>query len=132
MCTSSGSPERRLFLFLAVFAAVDPVIGAVSSERQSGLNIPKFNVTASGLQFIDIKKGEGPEATFGSKITFHYIGRLAGRQGKPFEDTYNDEPFRIVLGRDKIIPGLQEGLLGMREGGKRRLLIPSSLGYADR
>ena len=104
-----------------------------NDERaENKLDLPVFKTTSSGLKFLDIKDGSGNAADYGSKITFHYRGRLAGRQGKPFEDTYSDEPYRVVLGKDKIIAGLEEGLLGMKEGGKRRLLIPSSLGYTDR
>ena len=124
---------RHMFLALAsLFVATDVSWGIVEKLPKSKLDLPVFISTGSGLQYFDIKIGSGNVAAIGSRVTFHYIGRLAGRQGKPFEDTYADEPYRIVLGKDKIIPGLEQGLLGMREGGKRRLLIPSALGYSDR
>jgi FKBP-type peptidyl-prolyl cis-trans isomerase len=63
----------------------------------------------------------------------HYIGRLAGRQGWSFENTYtNGEPFRFTLGKDRVLAGLEEGIEGMREGGRRRLIIPSKIGYVDK
>ena len=63
----------------------------------------------------------------------HYIGRLAGRQGWSFENTYNNgEPFRFTLGKDRVLAGLEEGIEGMREGGRRRLIIPSKIGYVDK
>jgi hypothetical protein len=125
---------RQLFLAISVFSLtrilyVTPSFG--DNEKKKDLDLPIFKTSDSGLKYLDIKQGSGPEAKNGCKVTFHYIGRLAGRQGKIYEDTYADEPYRITLGTDKIIPGLQEGLLGMKEGGKRRLLIPSSLAYSD-
>jgi hypothetical protein len=127
--------SRNLFLSIAPFVLTQvPLIASSTDEpkTKSNLDLPVFKTTSSGLKYLDIKLGSGLSVEFGNKVTFHYVGRLAGRQGKPFEDTYADEPYRITLGKDKIIAGLEEGLIGMKEGGKRRLLIPSSLGYSDR
>eukprot|EP00953_Heterococcus_sp_UTEX-ZZ885_P022716 12556-Heterococcus_DN1.PRE.1 len=77
--------------------------------------------------------GTGEEVTKGSRVNMHYIGRLAGRQGWSFENTYsNGEPFRFTLGKDRVLAGLEEGIEGMREGGRRRLIIPSKIGYVDK
>jgi hypothetical protein len=124
---------RQLFLAISVFswAQIFVAPSVADNGTKKDLDLPLFKTSDSGLKYLDIKEGSGPEATSGCKVTFHYIGRLAGRQGKIFEDTYSNEPYRLTLGKDKIIPGLQEGLMGMKEGGKRRLLIPSSLAYSD-
>jgi FKBP-type peptidyl-prolyl cis-trans isomerase len=125
---------RQLFIAISALSWTEiPYVtpSFADTQKTKDLDLPIFKTSDTGLKYLEIKEGSGPEATKGCKITFHYIGRLAGRQGKIFEDTYADEPYRITLGTDKIIPGLQEGLMGMREGGKRRLLIPSSLAYSD-
>jgi len=86
----------------------------------------------SGLQYADYDLGDGPEVTMGSRVNFYWTGRLAGRQGYVFESARDQrEPYRITLGESPIIKGLEEGLLGMRQGGKRRLIIPSYLGYTS-
>ena len=92
-----------------------------------------FDTKASGLRYADIKPGSGDAVTPDSRVTFHVKGRLVGKQGWVFMDTVaDDEPLRLTMGVDQMIPGLAEGLLGMRNGGTRRLVVPSSLGYTDR
>ena len=92
-----------------------------------------FETKASGLRYADIKPGSGDAVASDSRVTFHVKGRLVGKQGWIFMDTLaDDEPLRLTMGVDKMIPGLAEGLLGMRNGGTRRLVVPSSLGYTDR
>ena len=136
ICLSMKYIPRPIFLTIAVSIAVtDHAYASQSfdeSKSKDKIELPSFITTNSGLRFLDIKVGSGSIAEDGCKSTFHYIGRLAGRQGKQFEDTYGEEPYRITLGKDRVIAGLEEGLRGMREGGKRRLLIPSSLGYSNR
>jgi len=114
-----------------VHAASPAPVKARTEEKLPYKNT--FTKTASGLQLQDVRVGTGPQVETGSRVTFNYVGRLAGRQGKPFEDTaQDDDPIRVELGKTRIIKGLEEGLEGMREGGKRRLLIPSVLGYQDK
>ncbi|KAG5190029.1 hypothetical protein JKP88DRAFT_299968, partial [Tribonema minus] len=92
-----------------------------------------YQTTDSGLSYADIKIGTGREVEVGRRVNMHFIGRLAGRQGWQFENTYeNGEPFRFTLGRDRVLLGLEEGVKGMREGGKRRLVVPSTIGYVDK
>ena len=92
-----------------------------------------FDTTPSGLKCADIKAGSGEAVAADSRVTFHLKGRLVGKQGWIFMDTLaDDEPLRLTMGVDQMIPGLAEGLLGMRNGGTRRLVVPSYLGYTDR
>ena len=94
----------------------------------------------TGIEFYDYKTGDGESVTYGSKVVFHYKGRLAGRQGWVYDDTSQiDEPVRLTLGSSKCIKGLELGLIGdgdvmppMQKGGKRRLIIPGKLGYQDK
>ena len=94
-----------------------------------------FETKASGLRVADIKPGSGDAVAPDSRVTFHVKGRLVGKQGWVFMDTQaDDEPLRLTMetAATTMIPGLAEGLLGMRKGGTRRLVVPSSLGYTDR
>lgn len=76
----------------------------------------------------DLEPGMGPGATNGDTLTVHYRGALA--DGTEFDSSYSrNEPFRVALGAGQVIRGWEEGLLGMKAGGKRRLVIPPSKGY---
>lgn len=87
--------------------------------------------TASGLQYIDTKVGDGAVAKAGQTVTVHYTGYLAA-DGKKFDSSVDKgTPFPFQLGTGSVIKGWDEGVAGMKVGGKRRLIIPSSLGYGD-
>ena len=82
--------------------------------------------TPSGLQYWDIKVGTGPKALRGENVRVHYIGWLTN--GKKF-DASLDRPFSFDLGTGHVIKGWDEGVAGMRVGGKRQLRIPPDLAY---
>lgn len=81
------------------------------------------------LTVTDEVVGTGDEATPGSMVAVRYTGMLP--DGSVFDTTAarNDEPFTFVLGQGSVIQGWDQGLVGMKEGGKRRLIIPPSMGY---
>ncbi|GAC1423071.1 MAG: hypothetical protein NVS4B1_14080 [Ktedonobacteraceae bacterium] len=84
-----------------------------------------------GLQIIDIKTGSGVAAKAGSTVTVEYTGWLQST-GKKFDSSFDHggQPFDVTpLGQAQIIPGWNEGLIGMKAGGTRRLIIPPTLGY---
>lgn len=82
----------------------------------------------SGLKYIDIEEGEGPAAVSGREVTVHYTGTFPN--GKKFDSSVDrDEPFTFQLGAGHVIKGWDEGVAGMRIGGKRKLIIPPELGY---
>jgi FKBP-type peptidyl-prolyl cis-trans isomerase len=84
------------------------------------------------LQTEDVKVGTGPEAKPGDKVRVHYTGRLL-RNGTKFDSSLDrGEPFVFTLGRGEVIRGWDEGVAGMKAGGKRTLTIPSKLGYGSR
>lgn len=84
------------------------------------------------LGIDDLVSGEGDEATSGSKVTVHYVG-VAFSTGEEFDASWNrGEPFRFTLGRGQVIPGWDQGVAGMRVGGRRRLTIPSAMAYGAR
>src|SRR3954447_62831 len=84
------------------------------------------------LGIDDLVLGEGEEATKGSKVSVHYVG-VAFRTGEEFDASWNrGEPFRFALGKGQVIPGWDQGVAGMRVGGRRKLTIPSALAYGAR
>uniref|UniRef100_A0A7S4BRC1 peptidylprolyl isomerase n=2 Tax=Chrysotila carterae TaxID=13221 RepID=A0A7S4BRC1_CHRCT len=92
-----------------------------------------FTESESGLKWADVRVGTGAVVEEDSRITLHVLGRLVGKQGWIFEDSRaDDEPYRLSLGQSDLIPGLREGLRGLRVGGVRRLVVPSALGYSTR
>jgi hypothetical protein len=87
--------------------------------------------TADGLQMQDFADGSGPAAETGDSVDVHYTGCLTN--GQKFDSSYDrGEPYSFRLGTGSVIPGWDEGLQGMRPGGKRRLVIPADLGYGTR
>lgn len=87
--------------------------------------------TSSGLQYIDLKVGTGATAQAGQTVNVHYTGWL--ENGKKFDSSVDrGQPFSFPLGAGRVIKGWDEGVQGMKVGGKRKLIIPSSLGYGAR
>ena len=84
--------------------------------------------TASGLKYQDVKVGDGPSPTMGQTVLAHYVGRLDNENGKEFNNFTTGKPIEFRVGPG-LIPGWNEGLQTMKVGGKRRLWIPSKLGY---
>jgi FKBP-type peptidyl-prolyl cis-trans isomerase FkpA len=88
-------------------------------------------MTASGLTVEDLVVGEGAEAAAGQKVSVHYTGWLT--DGKKFDSSKDrGEAFVFPLGRGQVIKGWDEGVQGMKVGGKRKLTIPSALAYGSR
>jgi FKBP-type peptidyl-prolyl cis-trans isomerase len=83
------------------------------------------------LKVKDIKVGTGAEAVIYSTVTVHYTGRLMN--GIKFDSSLDrNQPFRFTIGRRQVIAGWDQGVKGMRVGGKRELIIPPHLGYGSR
>jgi peptidylprolyl isomerase len=84
------------------------------------------------LDVTDVVVGDGPEATTGATVLAHYVG-VAHSTGEEFDASYNrGEPLAFRLGVGQVIAGWDQGIAGMRVGGRRRLVIPPHLGYGDR
>jgi FKBP-type peptidyl-prolyl cis-trans isomerase len=84
--------------------------------------------TDSGLQYWDIKVGIGTEAKAGSHVTVHYTGWLTS--GKKFDSSVDaGQPYDFTIGKGDVIKGWEEGVTGMKVGGKRQLRIPPDLAY---
>jgi FKBP-type peptidyl-prolyl cis-trans isomerase len=92
---------------------------------------PKVVTTKSGLKYIDEKEGTGEEAKAGDKVEVHYTGWL--KDGTKFDSSKDrGRPFSFQLGAGMVIKGWDEGVAGMKVGGKRTLIIPPELGYGAR
>lgn len=90
-----------------------------------------MTTTSSGLQFDDLAVGQGTEAKSGDRVSVHYTGWLA--DGKKFDSSLDRKsPFQFVLGKGMVIKGWDEGVAGMKPGGKRKLIIPGNLAYGAR
>ena len=86
--------------------------------------------TADGLQYWDIKVGTGAVATAGQSAKVHYTGWLTN--GKKFDSSVGGQPFTVEpLGSAPVIKGWNEGIIGMKVGGKRQLRIPPQLAYGE-
>ena len=93
---------------------------------------PAAPATADGkLEFTDEVAGTGDEAVDGKKVTVHYTGTL--QNGTKFDSSLDrNSPFTFTLGAGQVIQGWDQGVKGMKVGGKRKLTIPAHLGYGDR
>lgn len=90
-----------------------------------------FQATSSGLQIKDTVVGTGQTAKSGNTVTVHYTGTLYP-SGKKFDSSVDrGEPFKFHLGKGQVIRGWDEGVAGMKVGGKRTLIIPPQLGYGE-
>ena len=84
------------------------------------------------LQVIDLTEGDGREAAEGHTAVVHYVG-VAYSSGEEFDASWNrGESFEFSLGGGQVIAGWDQGVVGMKVGGRRRLVIPPHLGYGDR
>lgn len=82
-------------------------------------------------QIEDLQVGEGPEAKAGDRVSVHYVGTLT--DGKKFDSSRDrGQPFQFQLGRGQVISGWDNGVAGMKVGGKRNLTIPPEEGYGSR
>ncbi len=95
----------------------------------------KMTTTKSGLKYLDQKVGSGDVAMKGNSVSVHYTGWFytEGKRGAKFDSSLDRKmPFEFKLGAKQVIPGWDEGVEGMKVGGKRELIIPPDLGYGPR
>ena len=92
-----------------------------------GVDLATMTKRPSGLYLKDTQEGIGPEATKGSTVEVHYTGWLAN--GRKFDSSRGQSPFSFTIGREMVIAGWDEGVAGMRVGGKRLLVVPPEMGY---
>lgn len=112
----------------------EPVATVVLSDENPYQDLAN-SLDAAGkvtkLIIDDVVIGTGEEVKSGDAISVHYIGTL--QNGQQFDNSYlKTEPLEFTVGEEEVIKGLDEGVLGMRQGGQRILVIPAELAYGDR
>ena len=115
-------------LALALLAVVIPFARSNAATNQV-IEMP------NGLKYTDDTTGNGAAATAGKKVSVHYTGWLYnnGVKGAKFDSSVDrGQPFQFTLGAHQVIAGWDEGVAGMKVGGKRTLIIPPELGYGAR
>lgn len=123
-----ANPLSRALLW-ALLASLGAA-GAATAAAQSEPAKPqeKEVVLPSGVRYVDLKPGTGEEARDGKILEVHYIGRL--EDGTKFDSTQDcAQALTLRLGAGDVVKGLDEGLAGMKVGGKRRVTIPPELGF---
>lgn len=128
------SVEKLLVLFLfitgvAIAACSDKDAKPSGEVKPAAAVAPASAVTTpSGLSYVDLVVGNGPQPTAGKPVKVHYTGWL--ENGTKFDSSVDrGEPFVFTVGAGEVIPGWDEGVMTMKVGGKRRLIVPSQLGY---
>ena len=94
-----------------------------------------FLVTPQGTRYQDLKPGMGEAAEFGDVVKMHFVGWLDadGRKGKEIYNSRRErEPVSFVVGTDRVMQGWSDGVIGMKAGGKRLLMLPPALGYGSK
>jgi FKBP-type peptidyl-prolyl cis-trans isomerase len=124
--------QRSLILVASLLAALAwPTFTGAADKPGGGEGAGRFVITDSGLEYVDLVVGTGREAGLGDTATVHYTGWLDN--GTKFDSSHdNGKPFSFRIGAGQVIKGWEEGVSGMRVGGKRKLTIPPHLGYGAR
>ena len=111
----------------AVLLAMICVMPADAAETK----VSKMTTTDSGLKYVDVVVGTGASPTRGKQVKVHYTGTL--ENGTKFDSSVDrKKPFSFIIGVGQVIKGWDEGVMGMKVGGKRKLVIPANLGYGAR
>jgi FKBP-type peptidyl-prolyl cis-trans isomerase len=106
----------------------DRPAGAGGFSAALGVDTAAMKKTPSGLRYQDVTEGQGKEATAGKPVSVHYTGWLPN--GEKFDSSRDrGQPFGFTLGAGQVIAGWDEGVAGMKVGGRRKLVIPPDLGY---
>lgn len=102
----------------------------VSNQTKPDVSVPDGDPPTE-LGIDDLVVGDGEEAGGGQRVNVHYVG-VAWSTGEQFDASWDrNEPFGFRLGGDEVIPGWDQGVVGMKVGGRRQLVIPPDLGYGS-
>ena len=127
--------RSRSTLLLALLLTLGLLLGACGSDEadsgaagESSCPDGEQEVT-EGLTYVELECGDGEEASEGDTVTVHYTGTL--EDGTEFDSSVGREPFSFTIGTGGVIEGWEQGVPGMRVGGKRELTIAPELAYGD-
>ncbi|WP_437669035.1 FKBP-type peptidyl-prolyl cis-trans isomerase [Sorangium sp. So ce131] len=123
----------RIALALSCAVVLGPVAGCEEKVPEPELAMPVVKPPEpepADLIKEDVVVGTGPEAKDGDRVRVHYTGRLL-KTNAEFDSSVGREPFEFTIGGAEVIKGWDQGVVGMKVGGKRKLTIPSSLGYGE-
>lgn len=137
------NPRRPFLLTATLFLASCAGTGAASDQGallppdptriffapELEIDLEAFERRSSGLYVQDVEIGEGPIARRTSRVWIRYVGWLS--DGSVFDGNVGGEPYHLRLGGNEVIRGWNEGIVGMRRGGTRRLVIPPDLAYGS-
>ena len=130
--TTGGGRQARIIAIVVVLALAASAIAYLFMQRgRSGGGGGSEVTTATGLKYVDITEGTGPSPQTGQNISVNYTGML--ENGTKFDSSFDHgKPYEFRIGTGRVIKGWDEGILTMKVGGKRRLIIPANLGYGAR
>lgn len=122
--------QQRIITIVSILVIIAAIGAVLFYNLQSKKPEGELITTLTGLQYQDLTVGTGVEAKTGNSVTVHYVGTL--EDGTKFDSSRDrNEPFELTLGAGGVIQGWEEGLIGMRVGGIRKLVIPPDLGYGS-
>ena len=123
--------RTNIRMALALLAVCGLLVGVGASAADDKADETKIITTDSGLKYSDLKVGTGDKAKKGDTVEVHYTGWLL--DGTKFDSSRDrNQPFSFPLGAGQVIKGWDEGVAGMKVGGKRTLIVPPALGYGAR
>jgi peptidylprolyl isomerase len=130
--TTTTETTAKAPTFAKPTAEITKIAGEISSNTKKQPKIPKPSGNPPAkLMVVDIVNGHGAAAKDGDTLTVDYVGS-SWSTGKVFDASWNSgQPFPVTLGQGSVIQGWEQGLQGMREGGRRLLVIPPGLGYGS-
>jgi FKBP-type peptidyl-prolyl cis-trans isomerase FkpA len=127
--------EKMIIMLLIAVAVAIPACSQKETKtapetRQTLPESGKSVTTASGLMYTDLVAGNGPSPVAGKHVKVHYTGWL--ENGTKFDSSLDHgQPFVFTIGAGQVIPGWDEGVMTMKTGGKRKLILPPRLGYGS-
>ncbi|MCX6736714.1 MAG: FKBP-type peptidyl-prolyl cis-trans isomerase [Candidatus Parcubacteria bacterium] len=116
---------KKEYIFIIVLVLLVVLI-FVFSKLNNKVYVPPGNIK---LQITDLREGTGEAAKVGDKLSVNYLGTL--ENGQQFDSSYGREPLKFTLGQGQVLFGWDQGLVGMKVGGKRKLIVPPDLGYGS-
>jgi len=127
----SGIERQQAAISEAGLRVIDSTRGVESSELRSALEASARNGRISELIVTDVRFGTGDEVKAGDTVAVNYVGTL--QNGQEFDNSYKrGQPFIFKVGAGNVIQGWEEGIVGMKVGGQRVLVIPSDKAYGSR